>query len=121
VDVKLTKQNVDGTTGYYAIGFAKADSGITSMDDAKGKVFAFADPNSASGYLVPGAELREAYGNLEEYFAEVKMSGGHEQSIVGVANGDFDAGVPGPTVWATGKTASTRAPSARPPTRASST
>jgi phosphonate transport system substrate-binding protein len=98
VDVMLTKQNTDGTTGYYAIGFAKADSGITSMDDAKGKTFAFADPNSTSGYLVPGAELREAYGTLEDYFAEVKMSGGHEQSIVGVANGDFDAAV----AWADG-------------------
>ena len=98
VDVMLTKQNTDGTTGYYAIGFSRADSGITSMDDAKGKVFAFADPNSTSGYLVPGAELQETYGKLEDYFAEVKMSGGHEQSIVGVANGDFDAAV----AWADG-------------------
>jgi phosphonate transport system substrate-binding protein len=98
VDVMLTKQNTDGTTGYYAIGFAKTDSGIASMDDAKGKVFAFADPNSTSGYLVPGAELTETYGKLEDYFAEVKMSGGHEQSIVGVANGDFDAAV----AWADG-------------------
>lgn len=98
VDVVLTKQNVDGTTGYYAIGFARADSGITSMDNAKGKSFAFADPNSTSGYLVPGAELLAAYGDLEAYFSEVKMSGGHEQSIVGVANGDFDAAV----AWADG-------------------
>ncbi len=98
VELKLTKQNVDGSTGYYAIGFARADSGITSMDDAKGKVFAFADPNSTSGYLVPGAELQATYGKLEDYFAEVKMSGGHEQSIVGVHNGDFDAGVS----WADG-------------------
>lgn len=98
VELKLTKQNVDGSTGYYAIGFARADSGISSMDDAKGKVFAFADPNSTSGYLVPGAELQATYGKLEEYFAEVKMSGGHEQSIVGVHNGDFDAGVS----WADG-------------------
>jgi len=98
VDLKLTKQNLDGSTGYYSIGFARADSGITSMDDAKGKVFAFADPNSASGYLIPGAELKEAYGDLEAYFGEVKMSGGHEQTIVGVANGDFDAGVS----WADG-------------------
>ena len=57
VEVKLTKQNVDGSTGYYSIGFARKDTGITSMDDAKGKIFAFADPNSTSGYLVPGAEL----------------------------------------------------------------
>lgn len=98
VELKLTKQNIDDSTGYYSIGFARADSGITSMDDAKGKVFAFADPNSTSGYLVPGAELLAKYGNLEEYFSEVKMSGGHEQTIVGVANGDFDAGVS----WAAG-------------------
>jgi phosphonate transport system substrate-binding protein len=98
VEVKLTKQNLDGSTGYYSIGFTRKDTGITSMDDAKGKIFAFADPNSTSGYLVPGAELTAKYGKLEEYFAEVKMSGGHEQTIVGVANGDFDAGVS----WADG-------------------
>lgn len=98
VEVKLTKQNVDGSTGYYSIGFTRKDTGITSMDDAKGKVFAFADPNSTSGYLVPGAELAAKYGDLKTYFGEVKMSGGHEQTIVGVANGDFDAGVS----WADG-------------------
>ncbi|HOZ35299.1 MAG TPA: phosphate/phosphite/phosphonate ABC transporter substrate-binding protein, partial [Tabrizicola sp.] len=98
VEVKLIKQNLDDSTGYYSIGFTRKDTGITSMDDAKGKVFAFADPNSTSGYLVPGAELTAKYGKLEEYFGEVKMSGGHEQSIVGVANGDFDAGV----AWADG-------------------
>ena len=98
VEVKLTKQNADGSTGYYSIGFARKDTGIASMDDAKGKVFAFADPNSTSGYLVPGAELTAKYGKLEDYFSEVKMSGGHEQTIVGVANGDFDAGVS----WADG-------------------
>ena len=93
VDVMLSQQNADGSLGYYAVGFARTDSGIKSMEDAKGKVFAFADPNSTSGYLVPAAELTAKYGKLEEYFSEVKMSGGHEQSIVGVANGDFDAGV----------------------------
>ncbi|MBC9246888.1 phosphonate ABC transporter substrate-binding protein [Paracoccus sp. 11-3] len=98
VDVMLTKQNIDGTTGYYAIGFARADSGINAIEDAQGKVFAFADPNSTSGYLVPAAELTEKYGKLDDYFAEVKMSGGHEQTIVGVANGDYEAGVS----WADG-------------------
>lgn len=98
VDVMLTKQNVDGSTGYYSIGFARKDSGITSIEDAKGKTFAFADPNSTSGYLVPAAELSAKYGTLDKYFSAVKMSGGHEQTIVGVANGDFDAGVS----WADG-------------------
>lgn len=98
VEVRLTKQNVDGSTGYYSIGFARKDSGITSIEQAKGKSFAFADPNSTSGYLVPGAELKEVVGPLDAYFGAVKMSGGHEQSIVGVAKGDFDAAV----AWADG-------------------
>ena len=98
VEVKLTKQNLNDSTGYYSIGFARKDSGITKIEDAKGKVFAFGEPNSTSGYLVPGAELMETYGKLEDYFSEVKMSGGHEQTIVGVNNGDFAAGVS----WADG-------------------
>lgn len=98
VEVKLTKQNLNDSTGYYSIGFARKDSGITKIEDAKGKVFAFAEPNSTSGYLVPAAELLEAHGKLEDYFSEVKMSGGHEQTIVGVNNGDFAAGVS----WADG-------------------
>ncbi len=53
VDVVLTKSNLNGSTGYYSIGFARTDSGITSLDDAKGKNFGFGDPNSTSGYLIP--------------------------------------------------------------------
>ncbi len=98
VEVRLTKQNLNDSTGYYSVGFARKDSGITSMDDAKGKVFAFGEPNSTSGYLVPGAELIAKYGPLDSYFSEVKFSGGHEQTIVGVNNGDFAAGVS----WADG-------------------
>jgi phosphonate transport system substrate-binding protein len=98
VDLALTKQNLDGSTGYYSIGFARKDSGIVTIEDAKGKVFAFAEPNSTSGYLVPGAELTAAFGPLDQFFSEVKFSGGHEQTIVGVANGDFAAGVS----WADG-------------------
>lgn len=98
VEVELTKENSNGSTGYYSIGFARKDSGIKSMDDAKGKTFAFAEPNSTSGYLVPAAELTEKYGDLAKYFKDVKFSGGHEQTIVGVAKGDFDAGVS----WADG-------------------
>ena len=98
VEVKLTTMHVNGSTGYYSIGFARKDTGITSMDEAKGKIFAFGEPNSTSGYLVPAAELTAKYGDLKAYFKDVPFSGGHEQTIVGVANGTFDAGVS----WADG-------------------
>jgi phosphonate transport system substrate-binding protein len=98
VEVKLVAQNVDGSTGYYSIGFTRKDTGIKSMDDAKGHSFAFGEPNSTSGYLIPGSELMAKYGQLDKYFKSVQFSGGHEQTIVGVSNGTFDAGVS----WADG-------------------
>ena len=97
----MVKTNLDKSYGYYAVGFARKDRGITSLDDMKGKVFAFGDPNSTSGYLIPAIEIPEAIGASMEsgdYFGEVKFVGGHEQTIVAVANGDVDAGV----TWADG-------------------
>ncbi|TCM79283.1 phosphonate ABC transporter substrate-binding protein [Rhodovulum steppense] len=101
VEPIMVKTNVDGSYGYYSIGFARADSGIASLDDMKGKVFAFGDPNSTSGYLIPAIEIPEATGASMasgDYFGEVRFVGGHEQTIVAVANGEVDAGV----TWADG-------------------
>jgi phosphonate transport system substrate-binding protein len=100
VEPVLVKINVDGSYGYHSIGFARADSGIASLDDMEGKVFAFGDPNSTSGYLIPSIEIPQKGYSMEpgEYFGDVVFSGGHEQTIVGVYNGDYDAGV----TWADG-------------------
>lgn len=100
VEPVLVKINTDGSYGYYSIGFARADSGIASLDDMKGKVFAFGDPNSTSGYLIPSINIPEEGYSMKpgEYFKDVVFTGGHEQTIVAVANGDVDAGV----TWADG-------------------
>jgi phosphonate transport system substrate-binding protein len=101
VDVALVKTNLDGSFTYYSIGFARADSGIKSMDDMKGKVMSFNDPNSASGYLIPMVELPKQGYSVEPgvFYSDVKFTGGHEQTIVAVNNGDVDAGV----TWADGQ------------------
>jgi phosphonate transport system substrate-binding protein len=102
VDVVLVKTNLDGSFAYHSIGFARKDSGITSLADMKGKVFAFGDPNSTSGYLIPSVEIPQEIGATMDngvYFGEVRFVGGHEQTIVAVANGDVDAGV----TWADGQ------------------
>ena len=96
VEPVLVKQNLDGSIGYHSIGFARVDSGIESLEDVQGKVFGFGDPNSTSGYLIPSIEIPQATGATMEsgdYFGEVKFTGGHEQTIIAVANGDIDAGV----------------------------
>ena len=101
VEPVLVKVNVDGGYGYHSIGFARKDSGVTDLNTLKGKVFGFGDPNSTSGYLIPSIEIPEATGatmDSGDYFGEVKFTGGHEQTIVAVNNGDIDAGV----TWADG-------------------
>ncbi|CAN0598251.1 unnamed protein product, partial [Ectocarpus sp. 12 AP-2014] len=98
----LVKVNLDGSIGYHSIGFARVDSGLTSLDDVAGKTFGFGDPNSTSGYLIPSIEIPEITGATMEsgdYFGEVRFTGGHEQTILAVKNGDIDAGV----TWADGQ------------------
>ncbi|OAN77078.1 phosphonate ABC transporter substrate-binding protein [Sulfitobacter sp. EhC04] len=103
VEPVLVKINLDGSYGYHSIGFARKDSGITSLADMKGKVFGFGDPNSTSGYLIPSIEIPQESADITmdsgAYFGEVKFTGGHEQTIVAVANGDIDGGV----TWADGQ------------------
>ncbi len=101
VEPVLVKTNLDGSFTYYSIGFARKDAGIGSLDDMKGKKFGFGDPNSTSGYLIPSVEIPKLTGASMasgEYFGEVVFTGGHEQTIVAVKNGDVDAGV----TWADG-------------------
>jgi phosphonate transport system substrate-binding protein len=100
VDPVLVKTNLDGSFTYYSIGIARADSGITSLADMQDKIFGFGDPNSTSGYLVPLVEIpKEGFSMTPgEYFADVVFTGGHEQTIVAVANGDVAGGV----TWADG-------------------
>lgn len=102
VDVALVKTNPDGSYTYHSIGFARKDSGVTSLADMKGKKFGFGDPNSTSGYLIPSVEIpKETGASMKngDYFGEVVFTGGHEQTIVAVVNKDVDAGV----TWADGQ------------------
>lgn len=103
VEPVLVKINLDGSYGYHSIGFARVDSGITSLDDMEGKVFGFGDPNSTSGYLIPSIEIPQYKDGITmeagQYFGDVVFTGGHEQTIVAVNNGDIDGGV----TWADGQ------------------
>ncbi|WP_160000691.1 phosphate/phosphite/phosphonate ABC transporter substrate-binding protein, partial [Roseomonas sp. 18066] len=89
----------DGTTGYLAVMVARADSGIAALDDMRGKSLAWADPNSASGYLIPRAALRRQGVDTERYFSRTGFAGGHEQAVVAVLQKQYDACC----TWASGQ------------------
>ncbi|MFW6028322.1 MAG: phosphate/phosphite/phosphonate ABC transporter substrate-binding protein [bacterium] len=93
VEPLVVPQEEDGSIGYYSVMFVRADSDFHSIEDLKGASFAWADPNSSSGYLFPLVSLRGKDIEPEEHFGSVVFSGGHEQSIIGVLDGAYDAAV----------------------------
>ena len=66
-------------------------SPIQSLGDLKGRSFAFGDVNSTSGHLMPEYYMRE--NNVDpDVIAKALYSGGHDATLLAVANGKVDAG-----------------------------
>jgi phosphonate transport system substrate-binding protein len=87
IAVKGTEESFQG---YNLITIVRKDSDITKMADLKGKVVAHTSASSNSGNLAPRA-LFPALGLTPDKDYEVKYSGKHDQSIMGVLSGDYDA------------------------------
>lgn len=68
----------------------KVNSGIQKVADLKGKKVAHANPSSNTGNLAPRA-LLPAEGAVPDKDYKVIYSGKHDQSILGVNSGDYDA------------------------------
>ncbi|NSZ15367.1 phosphonate ABC transporter substrate-binding protein [Agrobacterium vitis] len=94
VEPILTTVQTDGSMGYYSIMVARKDSGMTKVTDIKGKKLGFADPDSTSGYLIPTVTLPDALGGkpVKEYVGSTGFGGGHENLVLEVLKGTFDAG-----------------------------
>jgi phosphonate transport system substrate-binding protein len=77
----------NGSLGYRSCLIVPADSDMFSPEDTAGKTFAFNDPNSTSGYLVPSTFFMMEMGiDPQKHFSKVIFSGSHEASILAVAN-----------------------------------
>ncbi|MFV0549801.1 phosphate/phosphite/phosphonate ABC transporter substrate-binding protein [Limnobaculum xujianqingii] len=76
--------------GYNLIVLVKADSPYKTMDDLKGKVVAHTSVSSNSGNLAPRA-LFPKIGITPDEDYKVVYSGKHDQSVMGVLSGDYDA------------------------------
>ena len=65
---------------------ARADSGIESIEDIQGKIIAYTDAASTSGYIYPSAILKQKGITPSDYF----FAGGHTQAILAVYSGRAD-------------------------------
>jgi phosphonate transport system substrate-binding protein len=77
--------------GYNLIVVVKASSPYQKLSDLKGKKVAHTAPSSNSGHMAPMA-LFPKEGLVPDKDYKIIFSGKHDQSILGVGSGDYDAG-----------------------------
>ncbi len=86
----LTVPEVNGETTYRSYIIVPAASDIHSLDDLRGKTFAFSDPLSNSGRLAPVYRLYQLGETPETFFDRAFFTYSHDRSIRAVADGLVD-------------------------------
>ncbi len=80
----------DGSFGYQMELITFPDSGIASPADLAGRQLAFTSPTSNSGFKAPSTLLETEFGLRAERDFDTTYSGSHDNSILGVVNGDYE-------------------------------
>ena len=89
----------EGSARYRGYIVASAASEIASLDDLRGKAFAFVDPGSTSGYLFPKVLLRARSILPERDFESVTFAGSHIAVARGILEGRFAGGAISSTTY----------------------
>jgi phosphonate transport system substrate-binding protein len=84
--VKDCVHNASYAPYYQSVVFTKKGSGITRLEDFRGKGFNFVDPASASGHLAPKTLLIKRGFDPDKEFKTV-FAGSHPTSVLSVWNG----------------------------------
>jgi phosphonate transport system substrate-binding protein len=99
VEVIARPVGLDGASTYHGLIFVRKDSGIKSIQDMKGKRFAFVDKATTAGYLLPRAYFHEHELDYKTFLKESYFTGTHEDSIYDVLNRKADIGAAKNTVY----------------------
>ncbi|MCY1282438.1 putative ABC transporter phosphite binding protein PhnD1 [compost metagenome] len=79
--------------------FISADANVKSLQDLKGKSFAFGSISSTSGSLMPRYFMKKEGIVPESFFSRVAYSGAHDATVAWVQAGKVDGGVLNAAVW----------------------
>jgi phosphonate transport system substrate-binding protein len=75
---------------YYSVFFTKKGSGIEKLEDIRGRKFAFVDPGSASGNLIPRTTLLKNKIDPDKDIEGI-FAGSHASAVIAVWNDKVDA------------------------------
>lgn len=95
----LAAPEVQGRHFYYSYLIVNAQSPYRSLADLRGRVFAFTDPESNTGKIVPTFWLALLGQRPETFFAQVIYTHGHDNSIMAVARGLVDGAAVDGLIW----------------------
>ncbi len=87
----LARQEVKGQPNLRGVIIVRHDSPFRALVDLKGKRFAYGDPDSTMSHVVPQYLLQRA-GVSESALAHHAFLGSHNNVVLGVLAGDYDAG-----------------------------
>ena len=79
--------------------YITANPAVKSLQDLKGKTFAFGSVSSTSGSLMPRYFMLQDGIKPEDFFSRVAYSGAHDATAAWVQAGKADAGVLNASVW----------------------
>lgn len=90
-DMSLVSVNRTGTS-YRGMVLARADGPVRTLEDFRGKRFAWVDAGSTSGYLFPRALFEEKGLAVESFLGEQVFAGGHDKVVLAILAGQVDGG-----------------------------
>jgi phosphonate transport system substrate-binding protein len=88
-----------GKSVYYSYIIVHKDSPLNSLKDLRGKSFAFTDPLSNTGKLVPTAMLAMMGETPESFFSKLVFTKSHDKSINAVAAQIVDGAAVDSLIW----------------------
>jgi phosphonate transport system substrate-binding protein len=95
----LAIPQVRGTHLYQSYLIVNKNSAYQNLDDLRGKIFAFTDPESNTGMLVPTYWLMQAGEKPEDFFGKTIYTYSHDNSIMAVALSLVDGAAVHGQVW----------------------
>ncbi|MDE2836043.1 MAG: putative selenate ABC transporter substrate-binding protein [Chloroflexota bacterium] len=84
---------------FHSVFVAAPGSGISGLDDLRGKAVTFGSESSTSGHLMPRYYLSQAGVDTETELGDISFSGSHDLTWKLVEGGSFDAGALSEAVW----------------------